>query len=196
LKAPFRACSYRQANAALEANVQIATANALPGVKGTEGRKRAPFNSRIAWLSAACLLLLVADGRNTIALAAWLAPMCLLRFVRLEPRLRGLAVAYLALALLRGIAYRGMTPIPGVFYLIYVVISGVSALIPYVADRLIAPRLRGFATTLVFPCALVTAQFIYSHGPQGSWERWPIPRPIIFRFCNCCRSQAFGESRF
>jgi len=41
-------------------------------------------------------------GRNTIALAAWLAPMCLLRFVRIQSPLRGLAIAYAVLVALRG----------------------------------------------------------------------------------------------
>ena len=114
-------------------------------------------------------MLLVADGRNTIALAAWLAPACLLRFVRRERALPGLAIAYVALVVTRGIAFRGMVPIPGVFYYIFAVISAVSALLPYIADRLLARRLGDFAATLVFPCTLVCAQFVYSHGPQGSW---------------------------
>jgi apolipoprotein N-acyltransferase len=82
---------------------------------------------------------------------------------------RGLVIAYLTLVVLRGIAYRGMIPIPGIFYYVYAVISAISALIPNAADRLLAPRLRGFAATLIFPCALVSAQFIYSHGPQDTW---------------------------
>jgi apolipoprotein N-acyltransferase len=126
-------------------------------------------NSRWGWLLAASVLLLVADGRNTIALAAWLAPAALLRFVRLERPLRGLALAYLALAILRGIAYRGMTPIPGIFYYVFLAISTISTLLPYVADRLLARRLPAFAGSLVFPCTLVVTQFIYAHGPHGSW---------------------------
>lgn len=78
-------------------------------------------------------------------------------------------MAYAALAITRGIAFRGMVPIPGVFYYIFAVISAVSALLPYIADRLIAKRLGSFTATLVFPCTLVCAQFVYSHGPQGSW---------------------------
>lgn len=114
-------------------------------------------------------MLLVADGRNTIALAAWLAPACLLRFVRKEDALRGLAIAYVVLVITRGVAFRGMVPIPGVFYYIFAVISAISALLPYLADRLLARRLGKFSGTLVFPCTLVAAQFLYSHGPQGSW---------------------------
>jgi len=121
------------------------------------------------WLIAACVLLLVADGRDTIALAAWLAPACLLRFVRKERALPGLAIAYVALVLTRGIAFRGMVPIPGIFYYIFAVISAISALLPYLADRLLAGRLGKFTGSFVFPCTLVATQFLYSHGPQGSW---------------------------
>jgi len=112
---------------------------------------------------------LVADGRNTIALAAWLAPACLLRFVRKERVLPGLAIAYVVLVITRGIAFRGMAPIPGVFYYIFAVISGISALLPYIADRLLAERVEQAYRKLIFPCALVAQQFLYSHGPHGSW---------------------------
>ena len=133
-------------------------------------KHRAPYaDSAALWLLAAGALLLVADGRNTIALAAWLAPVCLLRFVRRQPAVRGLLTAYAVLVVTRGIAFRGMVPIPGVFYYIFAVISAVSALLPYVADRLLAARLNGLAGTLIFPCTLVSAQFMYSHGPEGSW---------------------------
>ena len=42
-------------------------------------------------------------------------------------------------------------------------------LLPYLADRLLAPRLPGLAATLVFPAALVTAEQLGSWGPMGSW---------------------------
>ena len=121
------------------------------------------------WLPLAAVLLLFADGRQTIALAAWLAPAVLLRFVRTQPAWRGLAIVYLTLVVTRGIAFRGMIPIPGVFYYIFLVISCVSALLPYAADRWLTRFLPARYSTLVFPCTLVVTQFIYSHGPQGSW---------------------------
>ena len=127
------------------------------------------LKASLGWLVVAAALLLVADGRDTIALAAWLAPFCLLRFVRQQPPLRGLAVAYVVMVITRGIAFRGMVPIPGIYYYIFAVISGISALLPYIADRLLAKRLGNVASTLIFPCTLVAAQFIYAHGPQGSW---------------------------
>lgn len=128
-----------------------------------------------SWLSLLCAaaLLLFADGRNTIALAAWLAPALLLRFVRTQPARRGLAIAYVVLIVTRGVAMRGMIPIPGIFYYVFLVISGVSALLPYLADRLAAPHYKGVLNTLLFPCTLVATQFVYSHGPVGSWGSIP-----------------------
>lgn len=146
----------------------IATSPDVPRLENS-GESRLALRTNLGWLIAACALLLVADGRNTIALAAWLAPACLLRFVRLQRALPGLLIAYAALVITRGIAFRGMVPIPGIFYYIFAVISAVSALLPYLADRLLAKRLGSFSGTLVFPCTLVGAQFLYSHGPQGSW---------------------------
>jgi apolipoprotein N-acyltransferase len=66
-----------------------------------------------------------------------------------------------------------MIPIPGIFYYIFLVISGISALLPYIADRLVARHLNGVSNTLVFPATLVAAQFVYSHGPMGSWGSIP-----------------------
>jgi apolipoprotein N-acyltransferase len=151
------------------------------GRAGTARRALSPvsFAASTSWLIAAILLFFFADGRHTIPLAMWLAPVCLLRFVRTQPRFRGLAIAYAVLVVMRGISYHGMIPIPGVFYYIFMVISGISAIMPYLADRLLAPRLlanerlspalRVLASTLVLPVVLVVTQFIYAHGPMGSW---------------------------
>jgi apolipoprotein N-acyltransferase len=147
-------------------------ANALKNLSHEEGAESPQKNSWLGLLCAAALLFF-ADGRDTIALASWLAPALLLRFVRTQPAKRGLLIAYLTLVVTRGIAFRGMTPIPGVFYYIFLVISNFSALLPYFVDRLAAPRFKGVLNTLVFPCTLVTAQFIYSHGPIGSWGSIP-----------------------
>jgi apolipoprotein N-acyltransferase len=121
------------------------------------------------WLIAAALLLLVADGRNTVAAAAWLAPLCLLRFLRLRPDWVGFAVAYAVRLITLPVAERGMIPVPGLFYYIFVVaVSGI-ALLPYFADRAIAPRLKPMPATLVFPAAMVTVQFLLGFGMHGSW---------------------------
>ncbi len=125
------------------------------------------------WLLAGLSFLLIADGRVTIASAAWLAPLCLLRFLRTQPLWRGLGIAYLAIAATRGISYYGITPIPGIFFYIFLVITGFTSLLPYLADRLLSLRLSGITRTLVFPVSVVTVQFAGSYGPHGTWGAWP-----------------------
>ncbi|MEV4898574.1 hypothetical protein AB0K48_55510, partial [Nonomuraea sp. NPDC055795] len=54
---------------------------------------------RWAWLAMGGLLwLLAVHGRYDIAVAAWLAPVFLLRFVRLSPPLTGLLLVWVASA--------------------------------------------------------------------------------------------------
>ena len=125
--------------------------------------------SALWWLAGAIVLLFFSDGKSIIALAAWLAPACLLRFVRLQPALRGLAIAYAALLIARGVILYDVCPLPGLFYFVFLLISCAAALLPYLADRLLTQRLNGFAATLVFPVVLVATEFVYSYNPYGSW---------------------------
>jgi hypothetical protein len=53
------------------------------------------------WLAAAALLLFASSPRHPIALAAWLAPLCMLRFTRAVGPWRGLALGWLGYALWR-----------------------------------------------------------------------------------------------
>ena len=130
-----------------------------------------PESSVESWICLACAaaLLLVADGRDTAALAIWPAEALLLRFLRTQPMLRGLAVLYVLRVAMIPLVQRGMIPIPIPYFYIFLVIAGLSGLIPFVIDRWIAPRLSGFAQTMVFPAALVVQQYIYGKGPVGSW---------------------------
>jgi len=121
------------------------------------------------WLIAAAALLPFADGRNTMPLAAWLAPACLLRFSRARRDAMGTAALYFVLVITRAVAFRGMIPIPGVFYYVFLLATGLSAIVPFLLDRAIARRVAGFPATLVFPCSLVAVEFVSSLGPHGSW---------------------------
>ncbi|MGC1921021.1 MAG: hypothetical protein WA682_14070 [Acidobacteriaceae bacterium] len=140
------------------------------------------------WLIAAALLLLIADGRNTVAAAAWLAPVCLLRFLRLRPGWGGFAAAYVVRLITLPIAERGMIPVPGVFYYIFIAVISCVALLPYALDRALVPRLRPVAGTLVFPAAMVTVQILLGFGIHGSWARSRIPKAEIFPCCNSWQS--------
>lgn len=126
------------------------------------------------WLVIAAILSLFSGGRWAIPLAAWLAPVFLLRFARARRPLSGYLVVALVRAAAGMVTLQGVIPAPGVvFYPLILFLSLVTTL-PYLADRLIAPRLQsfshGFAGTLVFPAAYTTVEYISSIGPFGAFS--------------------------
>lgn len=123
----------------------------------------------VGWLAASSLLLLFSDGTHTIALAAWLAPACLLRFVRSQPPVRGGLLAVLLLAATRAVVLKGMAPIPGIFFYLFAAVTGVIEGLPFVLDRVLAPAVRGRLGVLVYPACLVAVQFAAAQGRHGSW---------------------------
>jgi apolipoprotein N-acyltransferase len=132
---------------------------------------RIPDRLSYLWLAIAAALLLFAGGQWVIPLAAWFAPLFLLRFVRTQHPLPGFLLAWLVrfavavIFVLQGSQFPPGTP--SGFYALVVIVSLVSVL-PYLADRLIAPRLGGFVATLVFPLAFTTFEYLISFGPSGT----------------------------
>lgn len=122
------------------------------------------------WLVPAAALLLFANGANNIPLTAWLAPLFVLRFVRTQRRAWvGLVTTYLLLIAAFMFQFRGMVPIPGIGYYLFLVVYGIALAAPYAVDRLVSPKLRGLRKTLVFPAALVVIEYLVSLGPYGTW---------------------------
>jgi hypothetical protein len=104
------------------------------------------------WLAVGTLVLLL----WRMPLVWWLSPVFLLRFMRTQKVGRGFFLIWLS-NFLTGIPpmYSIMntlmpSPLP-----VLLIITAVTALmmggIAYLVDRLLAPRLKGFAATLVFP---------------------------------------------
>jgi len=121
------------------------------------------------WLLVGVALLPFANGANTIWIAAWLAPVFLLRFARGTRRKVGLPVAYVVLVTAFAIQFRGMIPIPGVGYYIFLAVWGIPSVLPYAVDRFLARKLSGTAATLVFPLTWAATEYGLSHSPYGTW---------------------------
>jgi apolipoprotein N-acyltransferase len=122
------------------------------------------------WGVLAFLLLLFSNGRNTIAVAAWLAPVFLLRFVRTHSPRFGLLVAWLVLSGAFVFQFRGMVPLPYMWYLVLAAVYGLVETVPFALDRIAAHRIGGFRSTLVLPCSwVVTEYLVATFTPYGSW---------------------------
>ena len=74
------------------------------------------------WLVIAAVLLMFSNGVNNIPLAAWLAPVFVMRFVRSQNLKIGLPIAYTVLCAGFAFQFRGMVPIPGVGFYIFLVV--------------------------------------------------------------------------
>lgn len=126
--------------------------------------------SSLAWLVIGGTLRLFDFGRWTIPLATWLAPVFLIHFARLNDPLMGAVIMWLVLALVGYFALRGVIPLPGAIYPIFIVFLAALWTLPFLADRLLFDRLPGLASTLVFPLAWVVYEFILAKAsPFGTW---------------------------
>jgi apolipoprotein N-acyltransferase len=131
------------------------------------------LTSRFSWLAflLAALFLMIANGRHPVSVAPWAAMFLLLFFVRAQPKKIGLPLAWFVLFLAGAFQFRGMAPVPGIFYYLLWATYGFTMFLPFWIDRLIAPRLKGLVATLVFPCAWVTVEWLVTvFTPYGSWN--------------------------
>ena len=122
----------------------------------------------LALLLGLALVLPFANGRNTIAAAAWIAPIFLLRFLRSGGSWR-LLVGYVVVTACWGFQFRGMVPVPQSVLVMICLIYGASVMLPFLADHLLAHRIRGFAASFVFPCVATGCDYLISLLPYGSW---------------------------
>ena len=120
-------------------------------------------------LLAAVILLPFANGGQSIALAAWLAPLFLLRFTRTHRRSVALPVSLLVQAVAFAIQFRGMIPFVPIAQATVILFYAFVFTAPYIGDNLAMLRLRGFSRSLVFPLVWSAIEFLVSFGPFGSW---------------------------
>ena len=135
----------------------------------TPARPSATFLRLTLWLALGGALLLFAMGRNTIAAAAWLAPVFLIRYTRQVGKKPALALVWLVLAGAFLFQFRGMVPMPLPGVLATAAAGGVGGMLPYLVDRWAHRRFRNFAATLIFPCVLTVMYFGTVLSPFGSW---------------------------
>ena len=120
-------------------------------------------------LLAAAGLLGFSSGRWVVSIAAWLAPVFLLRFVRNGRALPRIATAAAAVYAVGCLTWWGVVPVPPPGYFAIVLAILLPTVLPYVAGRFV-PRGGGFVATLVFPCAWVVTEYaITRSSPYGSW---------------------------
>lgn len=117
------------------------------------------------WLIIGTVLLSFTAYQTVLPIAAWLAPIFLLRFVRTQRA--GIALPVIALVYFAGmtLAMGDILP-PPMNYLVGGL--GMVAVAPYAADKLLGLRLTGVARTLVFPLTITLIDWLVSFGSLGA----------------------------
>jgi apolipoprotein N-acyltransferase len=124
------------------------------------------------WLAAGVVLMLLSTGGFGIAVAAWVAPVFLIRFLRSQRVSKGYWITLLGLYVAYAISWYAilvsLLPLP--VYMIFIIFVAFLNSLPLLADRLLAQRVRGFTATLVYPLAVTTVYTLYNLiSPMGSF---------------------------
>ena len=123
------------------------------------------------WIAVGMVMLIFSNGiQFVLPIATWIAPVFLLRFLRIQSKRKGFLL-FLPLFLLAWIymVYGLYSGIPEWVSVITGVVYGLVFFLPFLADRLIAPKIKGYLATLVFPTALVSLEYLLSLTPFNTW---------------------------
>src|SRR3990172_4084780 len=148
--------------------------NQLPGVTipGTVARPPLPVPP-FALLLAGALLVGFSMGSWLAPLAAWIGPALILRYARDHGGWRGYPAVIAAYILAFIIGFMRMWvgagwPLPLLITL--PILYGLLWSLPYLADRFVGTRLKGFSSTVAYPLAATTIEFLNIHtNPIGMW---------------------------
>lgn len=127
------------------------------------------------WLVLGVILGLFSFGQWAIPMTPWLSIMFYIRFMHTQPPFR----AYVMLTLVGMIApyvhFVCLELVPTSMFpprMLYgmIILGPLLGNLTYLADRLMAPRLRGLAASLVFPVAFTAWEFILMrNNPMGDF---------------------------
>lgn len=122
------------------------------------------------WLALGGLFRLFDSGKWRIPLAPWLGLLFLLRFSRTQTPLAGCLGVWLALFVAIAIANRGVILLPPAAFFGIVALISATITLPFLGDRILAPRLPGLVSSLVFPLTYVVVEWVGSRmNPFGTW---------------------------
>ncbi len=157
----------------------------------TPSNNRLPID-RLAWLwlMIGAILIAFSSLQPSLPLAAWLAPVFLLRFVRTRRARVGLTLVALVQCVALGINWYIGTA-PSWLLAISGVIVGLLYTCGYAVDRLLAPRLSGLGRALVFPLAMTTVDWL---GSQLAGALTPFLLPSLFSVAAAVDSPGYTQA--
>lgn len=126
---------------------------------------------RYLYLTIAFILGFFIGGKWNIPLAAWLAPIFVIRFFRESDKAgRNFLLLWLASAVPSIISWQGGTFFPPVGEALFFLALAPLSLLPYVIDRMYYRRFGSTAwLTLIYPIAATAVDYFSANGPFGTF---------------------------
>lgn len=116
------------------------------------------------------LFLIFSNGRWILPIAAFLAPLFLIRFLRFHKSHIGFMILIFVGSISNIIIWKGMMPMSGLFYYILMFMMSLFTSLTYLIDRICSQKIKGIISSLVFPSANVILEYIVvSTNPSGSY---------------------------
>ncbi len=127
-------------------------------------------NYSYIYLLIGFVFLFFFNGRWIIPIAAFIAPIFLIRFFRFQKPFKGFLFIVLAGWISNIFIWKGMMPMSGLFYYFLMFMMSVFTALTFLIDRVYTQKLKGIISTLIFPSVYVLMEFIVvSTNPSGSY---------------------------
>lgn len=110
------------------------------------------------------------NGRWILPIAAFLAPLFLIRFLRVQKPFIGFLFIILAGWISNIFIWKEMLPMSGFFYYFLMFMMSLFTALTFLIDRVYSQKFKGIISTLIFPSTYVLMEFIVvSTNPSGSY---------------------------
>jgi apolipoprotein N-acyltransferase len=137
------------------------------GGKMDKERKPSGYLS-YAWLAIGCVLFAFVGMRWNVPVAAWLAPVFLMRFFRSREKWIGTLAAPLLLAGASFVKFHGGWDLSVPAEIGLGIVLAAPLLVALYVDRVLIRRVRGVMGTLIYPATYTALEFLIGLSPVGT----------------------------
>jgi len=109
--------------------------------------------------------MLFSNGRWIVPVATWLCPIFFLRFLRMQRPARAFFILALVSATFNSVMWWKIMPTPAANYFTVTTVFLQLYTLCFLADRLLASRIKSFFSTFIFPAAWCSVEYLTSFIP-------------------------------
>ena len=116
------------------------------------------------------IFLFFFNGRWILPIAAFIAPIFLIRFLRFQKPFKGFLIIVLVGWVSNIFVWKGMMPMSGFFYYLVSFMMSVFTSLTFLLDRIYTQKFKGIVSSLIFPSVYVIMDYItILTNPSGSY---------------------------